>query len=75
MGMDGNDEAGTAQWLGQYDYNGYASFLLGLQNSLERRTRVVTGYTRTCAHSLYARDKWDALLYQFGVCEVRRKMV
>ena len=71
MGMDGNEPAGypggfsfTREVTGTAgtsvnDYNAYASFLLGLPNSMERRTRVVTGYTRTWAHSLYARDKWE----------------
>jgi len=70
MGMDGNEPAGypggftfNREVTGRAgtavnDYNSYASFLLGLPNSMERRTRVVTGYTRTWAHSLYARDKW-----------------
>ncbi|MFN7934126.1 MAG: carboxypeptidase regulatory-like domain-containing protein [Bryobacteraceae bacterium] len=71
MGMDGNEPAGypggftfNREVTGTVgtavnDYNAYASFLLGLPNNMERRTRVVTGYTRTWAHSLYARDKWD----------------
>ncbi|MBS1828430.1 MAG: TonB-dependent receptor [Acidobacteria bacterium] len=71
MGMDGNEPAGypggftfNREVTGTVgtavnDYNSYASFLLGLPNNMERRTRVVTGYTRTWAHSLYARDKWE----------------
>ncbi|MBL8173454.1 MAG: TonB-dependent receptor [Bryobacterales bacterium] len=71
MGMDGNEPSGypggftfNREVTGTVgtavnDYNSYASFLLGLPNNMERRTRVVTGYTRTWAHSLYARDKWD----------------
>ncbi len=71
VGMDGNEPAGypggfsfNREVTGTVgtavnDYNSYASFLLGLPNNMERRTRVVTGYTRTWAHSLYARDKWD----------------
>jgi len=71
MGMDGNEPAGYpggfsfnrevtgTAGTSVNEYNAYASFLLGLPNSMERRTRVVTGYTRTRAHSLYARDKWD----------------
>lgn len=71
VGMDGNEPAGypggftfSREVTGTTgtsvnDYNAYASFLLGLPNSLDRRTRLITGYTRTWAHSLYARDKWD----------------
>ncbi len=71
MGMDGNEPAGypggftfNREVTGTVgtavnDYNSYSSFLLGLPNNMERRTRVVTGYTRTWAHSLYARDKWE----------------
>ncbi len=71
MGMDGNEPAGypggftfNREVTGTVgtsvnDYNSYSSFLLGLPTSMERRTRVTTGYTRTWAHSLYARDKWD----------------
>ena len=71
MGMDGNEPSGypggfnfNREVTGTVgtavnDYNAYASFLLGLPNSMERRTRVITGYTRTWAHSLYARDKWQ----------------
>ena len=71
VGMDGNEPSGYpggfsfnrevtgTTGTSVNDYNSYASFLLGLPNSMERRTRVVTGYTRTWAHSLYARDKWD----------------
>ena len=71
VGMDGNEPSGYpggftfnrevtgTPGTAVNDYNAYASFLLGLPNSMERRTREVTGYTRTWAHSLYARDKWD----------------
>ncbi len=71
MGMDGNEPSGfpggftfNREVTGTVgtavnDYNAYAAFLLGLPNSMERRTRVITGYTRTWAHSLYARDKWQ----------------
>jgi len=71
MGMDGNEPSGypggftfNREVTGTVgtavnDYNSYSSFLLGLPTSMERRTRVMTGYTRTWAHSLYARDKWE----------------
>lgn len=41
------------------DYNSYASFLLGLPNSTERRVRAEMGTVRTWAHSFYFRDKWQ----------------
>jgi len=71
MGMDGNEPSGypggfsfNREVTGTVgtavnDYNSYSSFLLGLPNSMERRTRNTPGYTRTWAHSLYARDKWQ----------------
>lgn len=41
------------------DYNSFAAFLLGLPSSSQRAVRLETGKTRTWAHSLYARDKWQ----------------
>jgi hypothetical protein len=41
------------------DYNSFAAFLLGLPSTMQRAVRLETGKTRTWAHSLYARDKWQ----------------
>lgn len=42
------------------DYNSYSAFLLGLPSQVRRTVRLEVGKTRTWAHSLYARDKWQA---------------
>jgi hypothetical protein len=41
------------------DYNSFAAFLLGQPNSLQKAVRLEVGKTRTWAHSLYLRDKWQ----------------
>jgi Carboxypeptidase regulatory-like domain/TonB dependent receptor len=52
------------------NFNNYASFLLGLPNSLGRILQVPDVYTtRTWAHSLYIRDQWQVhrkLTLDFG---------
>lgn len=71
MGMDGLEPAGHPGWfyftrevtgttgVPVTDHNSYASFLLGLPNSTERRVRAEMGTVRTWAQSLYVRDKWQ----------------
>jgi TonB dependent receptor len=41
------------------NYNSFAAFVLGLPNNTQRTVRRETGQTRTWAHSLYLRDKWQ----------------
>jgi len=82
MGLDGMEPAGHPGWfyftrevtgttgVPVTDYNSYASFLLGLPNSTERRLRAEMGTVRTWAHSFYARDKWQVtpkLTASFGL--------
>jgi hypothetical protein len=71
VAMDGMEPAGHPGWFSfnrevtgtvgvpVTEYNSYASFLLGLPNSTEKRVRAEMGTVRTWAHSLYARDKWQ----------------
>lgn len=42
------------------DYNAYASFILGLPNSIEKRLRSEPGITRNTSNSFYVSDRWRA---------------
>lgn len=71
VGMDGNEPWGHPGWFtfnpgitgtpgtANNNFNSYAAFMLGLPYSTEKRVRAKTGTTRTWAHSLYIRDKWQ----------------
>lgn len=40
------------------DFNAYASFMLGLPNSIEKRLRSEPGITRNTSNSFYVSDRW-----------------